>query len=867
MSAKWRRSLKWDDEHFPAWAWPVKFVLRAFSSITLAVILLSGVVLYGVVASVPLGLLALGPTWLLYGITLVVTAGLPAAALLLIARFALRGASRGVRFVVGLAGSVVGAGIGAMVWGAAVWPAIHFDPATGSGVRLFASFVREYESITVRRLPGVEMSELEFYSAWPMRLLLLAFVLNMVVATVRRIEFVLVNLGVLTVHTGIVMIALGSVYYQSQKREGDAILLAGAPDERGVPRTGAPVGAFYDNTHVALYVSQYRGWEQRPVRGVPRYNDYGLDLGAGESALSAAGRGLSLPEGSDRRLSIPVPPSSLGMTDGDVRLRIVGYASYAEARQDWLRAPPPSDPARANPLRIVELHTDVPDPQGRVRGGAAFSYTLMPASPPHRVADNGVFGVEYVRGMEPWRWADLTAELPSGTTYALSVEVVGWAGPVRVVRAVQAGESFEVEGWRIAVEEVTPEPPFPIITPGYRGASSSVALVRVEPPAGAEHPEPFTRYVYHRYPEIAQDILEVARDDGRPVRRDADASIRLGLIDASQLQVYFDEPEGASTPEGVRAVVRLPGGAVRVVDSLGPGGRLERIIPDAYEVTLVVAAAWEHAEAFERPVPVPEVNRDRSMVGTHDKAMVAVEVSVPAPDDPLAEQAPGVWSTVVWLPFDRYPLAGVFADTQREVRLPDGRRVALIFGRRQHPLPGFEVSLVDFQMLSYDHRGAPRDYQSIVRVTPTTLDFEPYEHVAKLNEPLRAPWRWDDRRSWVANVATRLSAGLDPRQFKFSQAGWDAEGWRRTQEMADQGLVPRPFAQFTILQVGNNPGIHVIAGGGILMGVGIPWAFYVKPLILQRRKRRIQRELAEGTYRPPVRLAPTQAVQPAGAEP
>lgn len=866
MSAKWRRSLKWDDEHFPAWAWPVKFVLRAFSSITLAVILLTGVVLYGVVASVPLGLLALAPTWLLYGASLVVTAALSAGVLLVGARLLMRGSSRGARFTVGFAAAAVGAGLGVIAWSTAVWPAIHFDPATGSGVRLFSSFVREYESITVRRLPGVEMSELEFYSAWPMRLLLLAFVLNMVVATVRRIEFVFVNLGVLTVHTGIVMIALGSVYYQSQKREGDAILLAGAPDERGVPRPGAPVGAFYDNTHVALYVSQYRGWEQRPVRGIPRYNDYGLGVGAGESALTAAGRGVALPEGSDRALSIPVAPSPLGTTDEDVRLRVVGYASYAEPMQDWLRAPPPSDPARANPLRIVELHTDVPDPEGRVRAGAAFSYTLMPASPPHRVADNGVFGVEYVRGMDPARWADLTEEVPAGTTYALSVELSGGAQPVRVVRAVQPGDTFEVEGWRLAVEDVTPEPPFPIITPGYRGASSSVALVRVEPPTGADDPTPFTRYVYHRYPEIAQDILDVAHDDGRPMRRDADPAIRLGLIDASQLQVYFDEPDGASAPESVRAVVRLPGGVVRVVGSLGPGGRLERIIPDAYDVTLVVAAAWEHAEAFERPVPVPEVNRDRSMVGTHDKAMLAVEVSVPAPEDPLSDAPPAVWSRVVWLPFDRYPLAGVFPDTQREVRLPDGRRVVLIFGRRQHPLPGFEVSLVDFQMLSYDHRGAPRDYQSIVRVTPTTLDFEAYEHVAKLNEPLRAPWRWDERRSWAANAATRLSAGLDPRQFKFSQAGWDAEGWRRTQEMADRGLLPRPFAQFTILQVGNNPGIHVIAGGSILMGVGIPWAFYVKPLILQRRKRRIQRELAEGTYRPPVRLAPTGAVQPAGAE-
>jgi hypothetical protein len=55
--------------------------------------------------------------------------------------------------------------------------------------------------------------------------------------------------------------------------------------------------------------------------------------------------------------------------------------------------------------------------------------------------------------------------------------------------------------------------------------------------------------------------------------------------------------------------------------------------------------------------------------------------------------------------------------------------------------------------------------------------------------------------------------------------------------------LPRPFAQFTILGVGNNPGIHIIALGGILMVLGIPWAFYVKPALLRRRKLAIQREL------------------------
>ena len=35
MSAKWVRSKQWDDQHIPAWAWPLRFLLRTFSGIPL----------------------------------------------------------------------------------------------------------------------------------------------------------------------------------------------------------------------------------------------------------------------------------------------------------------------------------------------------------------------------------------------------------------------------------------------------------------------------------------------------------------------------------------------------------------------------------------------------------------------------------------------------------------------------------------------------------------------------------------------------------------------------------------------------------------------------------------------------------------
>ncbi|MBZ0170829.1 MAG: hypothetical protein K8E66_00465, partial [Phycisphaerales bacterium] len=85
----------------------------------------------------------------------------------------------------------------------------------------------------------------------------------------------------------------------------------------------------------------------------------------------------------------------------------------------------------------------------------------------------------------------------------------------------------------------------------------------------------------------------------------------------------------------------------------------------------------------------------------------------------------------------------------------------------------------------------------------------------------------------------RLTNGLNPNQFKLSQSGWDRDGWMQTQRMADAGQLKRPFARYTILQVGNNPGIHVIALGGVLIAIGIPWAFYVKPWLVKREKRRL----------------------------
>jgi hypothetical protein len=840
MSAKWRRSLAWDDRVFPAWAAPAKFVLRAFSSIWLAVCTLSLIALYGTLASVPIGMLALGPTFLFYGITILgfiaVGAGIPAA----VAWITLAKRSRAAAFAGVVLALLVLTPISIFFWHRFAWPSLHYDPVSGDGVRFFASFVAAYEETTLRRLPGFEMTELEFYSWWPMQVLLLGFVANMVTATLRRIEFSFKNIGVLTVHTGIITIALGSVYYQAFKKEGDTILVAGRAVGTGEVTGGPAQRVFYDNTYLSLYVDQFRGWQQRPLSRVPRYNAYNLNAGAGEATFwTLIGRELE-ETGVDHELSVPVPdgrtpPNTPPLVHDDLRFEIVGYAPYAEPERDWRQAQAPIDASASNPLQIVELiFREEGVPSGEGDGRADFRFALLPSDPAHRVSGNNLITLEMTRGMDDARWADLTQRAPGGVGPMIVLETP--ATGERLVVPAAPEITHEIGGHRVTVTELHAEPPFPIVTEGYAGATTGVAVLRVEGPEGAV----YDRWVYHAFPEISQDMLAAGPGGmGMPDRRDADVeSLRIGYVPHDGLRVYIDERADGSH----RAVVRGPDGSLQVYDPVPDDGVIRDAVP---RIDFRLAERWAHAEAFDRPVLVPEMERQRDFIGTHDKAMFAVKLTATI-RTPEGDRA---WSSIRWVPFTRFLSLG--SETTRRFALPDGRRVNVAVGRRQHPLPGFTLSLVDFELIRYDHRGAPRDYQSMVRVAPGGArpgqgpSFEPFEHVTKLNAPLTAPYNVHADRNPVVGFLGRLAAGLNPNQYKFAQAGWDREGWEQSQAEADAGLIDEPFAQFTILGVGNNPGIHVIALGGILMGLGIPWAFYVKPWLVRRERDRIKAQLAK----------------------
>jgi len=69
-----------------------------------------------------------------------------------------------------------------------------------------------------------ELNEFQYFNHWVFFLLILLFCINLTVVTVSRIRLNWINLGVLTVHAGLLMLCAGSVLYFGKKIEGDFLL-------------------------------------------------------------------------------------------------------------------------------------------------------------------------------------------------------------------------------------------------------------------------------------------------------------------------------------------------------------------------------------------------------------------------------------------------------------------------------------------------------------------------------------------------------------------------------------------------------------------------------------------------------------------
>ncbi|MEM6749663.1 MAG: hypothetical protein AAF612_04245 [Planctomycetota bacterium] len=830
MSEKYKR-VKQADLALPA---PLRWLTRAFSSIRMAVVLLTLVALYGLVASVPLPLIAAGASYLLIGAGWIAVAAVFWWAL---ARAVIPDAPPSAK-----ATGYAIAGVGAV--SAAVFTSIGFH----QNVLTAQPWWTTYRATTFYRLPGIEMTELEFYSAWPMKLLLALFVCNMVWATVRRIAFNLPNLGVLTVHTGIVVTAVGSIAYSSLKLEGDMLLPRADLDPTGQQGFRRYV---YDRNDPALYVSvdgAPAGVQMFPLAGkLPRYNDYTPD----QLAIPISEeRGFKQSFGDQLRVTIE---GFYSYAHAEMELDLVS-ASQQDAYQPGDGAPglvvaigPKSGPA---PQRKHALRAARPDEQGFIEDGLLVEMPLQ--VPPRRQAEllaelprGGPLTGLVVQGPEA-STPPATQPTPQAPATPPATTPEPWVSPAIPGDALVA--QTPNGPLRIRVLSIG-DYPFPFSTPGYERAQDVCALLHISDDRGYEA----IRFAMHRFPELGQDFVydpespaatpeppDFAAIEPGPLpqrlaalqglqRKDADPRFRIALLDDRLLQYRLAplDPQltrfalfmrGRGLPAMNQPIAfsdnhaqrQLPLGST---EDGAPWLHLVKAVPDAVPVM--------------RPVPVDKENRKPREEGTHLHAVlpVAVQRVNPATGETLFSQKVHLRH---YLYADDYRLPSSLVSPHVDV--PGVGRVNLTFSRVRYPLDFF-VRLTDFEREVFPGSDDARDFiaslQVVERQPGQRTLAAPVELTARMNNPAHFN---PNAFAWPFYLGSA----------KLSQNQWDpgdpalapAEKSRRD----PQGRLVNQ-QRWSVVGVSNNIAIHVIAAGLTLVLLGIPWAFYVKPWMMKRQSR------------------------------
>ena len=103
---------------------------------------------------------------------------------------------------------------------------------------IFSASGWKYEQLRQWRI--FEMTEFEWFHWWPFDVLMALIAITLIVTTLRRIRFSVINLGVWLIHTGIIMLIIGSLVYFGTKVEGDTFLsrrtlVIEVLDDDGVP--------------------------------------------------------------------------------------------------------------------------------------------------------------------------------------------------------------------------------------------------------------------------------------------------------------------------------------------------------------------------------------------------------------------------------------------------------------------------------------------------------------------------------------------------------------------------------------------------------------------------------------------------------
>ncbi len=315
----------------------------------------------------------------------------------------------------------------------------------------------------------------------------------------------------------------------------------------------------------------------------------------------------------------------------------------------------------------------------------------------------------------------------------------------------------------------------PLMARAYHGASSQGYMVNVERRLNGKIFH-FQRVALFRYPSQSVDFI-FPHGHRQLVPNLVDHHIRIVYEDARHNQFWVVEHRSGA----LSLVQRAAGGAVSV-NPLTVG----RAVPVSIDGMHIGFSVVQTGTVVLRPYTIPADQRRPKVEDTMGKCVLQLAVS----------DGRGL-SREVYLPYEQFGLEGQLPPTS--VKIPDVGRVRFAFSQLRLPLP-VAVTLLDCKELFYPGgHNFPRDFISKVRMTNLKTGVARVR-VIHLNHPAKI-------------------AGLSFFQARF--------GHKRNGQ------------PFSVLGVGNTHGFYAMLTGVVMIILGIGYAFYIKPILLNIKKKQL----------------------------
>jgi hypothetical protein len=594
-----------------------------------------------------------------------------------------------------------------VVFGITLMVLIALYVAVGSGL----AGVREY----------FEMNELEFFNAWPLKILMLLLCLNLAVVTLNRIPLTPPRYGVWCIHSGIITLIVGTSLYYHLKVEGKTLI-----------PVSHLVNLFYDSGERALYARVLKGelYGMRPLESLPRFGNYD-----GEHDPERLRRGGLM--GIDRFTPIGLQSDSSSLASWlgvgqPVTLDVVGFYSYADVAEDVV-----DDPASN------ETGVNVAVSGSDTRQASRFMLRATDPSAAHQFF--GSTELEY-RQVSEGALADIR-----GSVDRLFEVTANVGGRPMSNMDMGIGKATEVGAYSIAVESFNPA--FPMF-----GTHEVVQALTVHVVHGKTE---FWRMIlagrtlqtdFKMDPATTPPMVKGNRQK-EPIDKDLVLGFRVS--DPAALLPTASDDKHVLLTEGNRGLVDIHismSSPTRVSDLTG-GGKIS-LMQDGEAVEATVGRA-DHFRIVSHVLPTPRDKQNKDVGESGSKQVVVVRVKC------------GNWSQDVPVPCDLYAapdpmvLEPMIPWAMGVVQIPGANAaLQLQLGYTCRPMP-VALQLKSFEMVPYSGGMATsntmfRDFRSTLEMTDGDGHVE--TDVTSLNSPI-----YYDHGNWI-----------------FFQAGYDPDGQSST---------------------------------------------------------------------------------------